>query len=63
MITALMLLIPLLGNRLVDGWHWNPGGFLVAGTLIFSIGLTFELVTRNANTIAYRAAAGGAGTR
>lgn len=56
--TALILLIPLLGNYFVDGWEWGPGGFVVVGTLIFGIGFTYELVTRNVDTIAYRAALG-----
>ena len=58
LITALILLIPLLGNHFVDGWHWPPGAFVLAGTLLFGISLTYQLVTRNRDTIAYRAAVG-----
>ena len=58
LITALILLIPLLGNHFVDGWNWPPGAFVVLGALIFGIGLTYELVTRNRDAIAYRAAVG-----
>jgi hypothetical protein len=58
LITALILLIPLLGNHFVDGWNWPSGAFVVLGTLLFGIGLTYELVTRNRDTIAYRAAVG-----
>ena len=58
LITALILLIPLAGNHFVDGWNWNAGGFVLAGTLLFGTGLTYELVTRNVDTIAYRAAVG-----
>ena len=58
LMTALLLLIPLLGNYFVDGWNWPPRAFVLFGTLLFSIGLTYELVTRNADTIAYRAAVG-----
>jgi hypothetical protein len=56
--TALILLIPLLGNHFVDGWNWPPGTFVVLGALLFGIGLTYELVTRNRDAIAYRAAVG-----
>ncbi len=56
--TALVLLIPLLGNHFVDGWNWSPGGFVLVGTLLFGIGITYELVTRNRDAIAYRAAVG-----
>lgn len=58
LITALILLIPLLGNHFIDGWHWSPGGFVVVGALLFGIGFTYELVTRNREAIAYRAAVG-----
>src|SRR4249920_641957 len=58
LITALILLIPLLGNLFVDGWNWSPGGFVLVGTLLFGIGFTYELVTRNRDAIAYRAAVG-----
>lgn len=57
-ITALVLLIPLLGNHFVDGWNWNLGAFVVVGALIFGTGLTYALVTRNVDTIAYRSAVG-----
>jgi len=58
LITALFLLIPLLGNHFVDGWNWPPGAFVRFGTFIFGIGLTYKLVTRNRDAIAYRAAVG-----
>ena len=58
LITALILLIPLLGNYFVDGWKWDLGGFVVVGTLVFGLGLTYQLVTRNVATTAYRAAVG-----
>ena len=58
LLTALILVILLLGNHFVDGWNWPPGAFVVVGALIFVIGLTYELVTRNRDAIAYRAAVG-----
>jgi hypothetical protein len=58
LITALILAILELANHFVDGWNWPPGAFVVFGILIFGIGLTYELVTRNVDTIAYRSAVG-----
>jgi hypothetical protein len=58
LITALILPIPLLGNHFVDGWNWPPGTFVVLAALLFSIGFTYELITRNRDAIAYRAAVG-----
>jgi hypothetical protein len=57
-ITALILVIPVLGNNFVDGWNWPLGFFVFVGILLFGIGLTYKLVTRNVNAIAYRAAVG-----
>jgi hypothetical protein len=56
--TALILLVPLLGNYFVNGWHWSPGGFVVVGALLFGICFSYQLVTRNRDTVAYRAAVG-----
>jgi hypothetical protein len=58
LITALILLIPVLGNHFVVGWNWGLGAFVIVGTLLFGIGLTYELVTRNRDAIAYRTAVG-----
>lgn len=57
-VTASILLIPLLGNQFVDGWNWPPRAFVLFGSIIFSISLTYQLITRNVDTSAYRAAVG-----
>lgn len=50
LITAGLLLIPLLGN-----WPWTLSDFIVMGALIFSTGLVYELgvkmVTRGTHRI------------
>jgi hypothetical protein len=58
LVTALFLLIPLLGNSVVAGWNWPLGAFVRFGTFIFGLGLTYQLVTRKLDTIAYRVALG-----
>ena len=58
LIAVLLVLILLLGNHFVDGWNWPPSAFAVVGTLVFGIGLAYQLVTRNVDAIAYRAAVG-----
>jgi len=57
-ITALILLILLLCNHFVDGWNWPLRAFVMVGALIFGIGFTYELITRNRHAIAYRATVG-----
>ncbi len=56
--TGLILLIPLFGNLFVDGWNWPLPAFILAGTLLFGTGLTYELVARKMNNKAYRFAVG-----
>lgn len=58
MVTAFLLLIPLLGNQFVERWNWALPGFILAGTLLFGAGLTYELVARKMNNKAYRFAVG-----
>src|ERR1043165_1077158 len=60
-ITALILGIPLLRSLLVGGWGWDIRAILLVGavgTLLFGIGLTFQMVIRKLGTPAYRAAVG-----
>jgi hypothetical protein len=58
LVAALVVTILLLASHFVDGWNWHPGAFVVVGALVFGIGFTYELVTRNRDAIAYRAAVG-----
>lgn len=59
--TAGVVLIPLWGVIYVDGWNWDWHGFVVAGALVFSAALTYELVARTMSNKAYRFAVGLAG--
>ncbi|MCB9818604.1 hypothetical protein H6788_00240 [Candidatus Nomurabacteria bacterium] len=55
LITASILLIPLFGNRYVEGWNWHLFDFIVAGVLIFGAGLLFNLILSKVNNNTYRA--------
>ncbi len=56
--TGLILLIPVIGMLFSDGWHWGPLDFLIMGALLFGTGLTFDLISKQGGTLAYRVAAG-----
>ncbi len=56
LITALILPIPMLGAYFIDDWNWAPSAFVVLGILLFGMGFTYQLITRNRDSIAYRAA-------
>jgi hypothetical protein len=49
--TGLLLLVPVVGE-----WPWTRSDFLIAGALLFSTGLAFELLTRKGGNTTYRLA-------
>lgn len=57
-ITALLLLIPFLGNMYVDGWNWGLFDFIFMGALIFGTGMAYEFGSRKGGTTSYRVAVG-----
>lgn len=58
LVTACLLLVPLLAMQFTDEVVWDLADFVVAGVLLFGAGLTYELVARKGGTTAYRAAIG-----
>jgi hypothetical protein len=56
--TLLVLLLPLLAMQFTGEVVWDLADFVVAGVLLFSAGLTYEVVARRVGNIAYRAAVG-----
>lgn len=57
-VTALIVMLPILGNHFVEDWHWDVRGFVLFGTIIFSLAFSFQFITRNIHTAAYRYALG-----
>src|SRR5438045_9373075 len=60
-ITALILGMPLLRSLFAGEWGWDIRVFLLVGavgTLLFAIGLAFQMLIRKLGTPAYRAAVG-----
>ncbi len=61
--TACILLVPALAMQFTDEVAWGPADFVIAGILLFGVGLALRLVARWASGFAYRAAAAvGLGT-
>jgi hypothetical protein len=54
----ILLLIPLIGMQVSEGWDWGFFDFVFAFVVIFGAGLTFELISQKADTLAYKAAVG-----
>ena len=58
LVTAGILLIPFFGNIYIDGWSWHWYTFVLAGTLLFGAGLTYELVAKRMSNKTYKFAVG-----
>jgi hypothetical protein len=58
LVTAFILLLPLLAMQVTDEVRWDLADFAVAGALLFGIGLTYELVAKKMGSVAYRVAIG-----
>jgi hypothetical protein len=56
LVTAFILLIPLVAMQFSNEVVWTLFDFIFAGTLLFGTGLAYELVAKKGGTTAYRAA-------
>jgi hypothetical protein len=57
LVTAVILLVPLVAMQFGDGVDWSLADFVLAGALLAGTGLLLELTARKPRNIAYRAAA------
>lgn len=58
LVTAVLLLVPLVAMQFNDGFDWSLDDFIGAGVLLFGTGLTYELIASKGGTVAYRVAVG-----
>lgn len=52
------LMAPLVASRVVEGWNWPPGAFVVVYALFFVTGMVFALVARRMDIWSYKAGVG-----
>ena len=58
-IAGLVLLIPLIAMQFTSGVKWKALDFVVAGILLFGVGLMFEFAFRKVEKLTHRIAIGG----
>lgn len=56
LVTALILLVPLIAMQFTSEVNWTLSDFVIMGTLLAGAGLAYEFVSKKGSTIAYRAA-------
>lgn len=56
--TGLLLLIPFIAMKFSEDVVWTLSDFILAGIMIFGTGITYTLVTRKSEEMAYRVAIG-----
>lgn len=59
-IITLVLMIPLLAMMFTDEISWDIFDFVIMGTVLFAIGISYELIARKSKRTVYRAAFGTA---
>lgn len=55
---ALLLLIPLVAMQFTDEVNWKLADFVIMGTVLFGLGLAYELIARRSEKTIYRVAIG-----
>ncbi len=58
LVTAFLLMLPLVAMQFTDEVVWDLADFAVAGTLLFGTGLAYELVAKRSEKTVYRGAFG-----
>lgn len=58
LVTGFLLMVPLVAMQFTDEVVWSLADFVVAGALLFGTGLTYALVAKKRDGIAYRVAIG-----
>ncbi len=56
--SAAVLIIPLLGNLLVEGWNWSWHDFVFAWVFFVVMGTTIKFAMSRVSNAKYRVAAG-----
>lgn len=58
LVTAFILLIPLVAMQFTDEVNWGLNDFIIIGALLFSTGLVYELIVKKIRNTSYRTIAG-----
>ena len=49
-----VLMVPLVASRVVEGWNWSAGSFVFVYVLFFALGMTYALIARKMGVWSYK---------
>lgn len=58
LIVACVLMLPFLAMQFTNSVEWSFADFVFAGIVLFGTGVAYELISKKANSLEYRAAIG-----
>jgi hypothetical protein len=53
-----VLMVPIVASRVVEGWNWSAGSFVLVYVLFFATGMAYAAIARKMNAWAYKAGVG-----
>ncbi len=53
-----VLMVPIVASRVVEGWSWSAGSFVLVYVLFFATGMAYAAIARKMNAWAYKAGVG-----
>jgi hypothetical protein len=53
-----VLMVPLVASRVVEGWNWTAGSFVLVYVLFFATGMVYALIARKMGAWSYKAGVG-----
>lgn len=57
-VALVLLMAPLVGSQVVEGWNWGPGAFVFTYVMFFGTALAYGLIAGRMGAWAYKAAVG-----
>jgi len=58
LVALCLLMVPLVASRLVDGWKWGLGAFVMVYLLLFVTGMAYAVIARKMGAWTYKAGVG-----
>jgi len=50
-----VLMVPIVASRVVEGWNWEAGSFVVVYVLFFGTGMVYAVIARKMDAWSYKA--------